>query len=107
MPAAYRGLTTGERRSLLHGISFTGEEGFQSPEEYEAAWWRYRETLIFELGAFRRPDAFWWIEVGYVPDCPAHGYESERAALIRLGLMLSPQEAAEARCTRAQTDGLD
>lgn len=90
--AGRRGLTKGQRLLLVAGVTL-GEEGFTSPGEYEAAWWRYRDELLFALGSWRRPEAYWWVErCTPPPDCPAGGNESEHDALIRLGLPLSDEE---------------
>jgi hypothetical protein len=67
-----------------------GEASFSSPEEYEQAWQRHKDSLLAECAPWRRPDAY-WAEVGYQPRC---GSETEESVLLRLGLPLTPTERA-------------
>jgi hypothetical protein len=90
MVSAPQGMTLGQQWELLFSWVPSGEKGFETKAEYEAVWRRLREKLIFSLGAWRRPDAFWWVEVGSMPTAA----EDEREQIIRLG-ELSPHERAE------------
>jgi len=88
---ALRGLSRGQRFELVYGVGpLTGEVSFASPEEYEQAWLRHRDSLLAECGPFHRPDAY-WNEVGYQPCCSS---ESEESVLLRLRLPLTPEEKA-------------
>lgn len=67
-----------------------------TPEQYAAGWRRYSDVLIAEAAAerpFHRPDAFWSFDKGIVLNCPANP-ETEKEALIRLGLPLTDEEKA-------------
>ena len=91
-PTSPSGLTSGQYWELTVGMLPAGERGFKDQSDRARAWWATRERLLAESRPFHRPIAFWELEQGYVPDCEKNGYESERAALIRLGLELTPQE---------------
>lgn len=86
-----RGLTFGQKFDLLYGIGCC-EPGFRDRGQYEEAWRRHREDLLAECAPFCRPDAYWEVDVGYQPACQANGYESEKSALLRLGLPLTATE---------------
>lgn len=91
--AGLRGLADNQRLLLITGMEFAGPPAFDSAEEYRDAWRQFRDQLVFAAGLFRRPDAFWWVELEMPPpDCPAGGNESQRDALIRLSAPLSVEE---------------
>lgn len=89
--ARRNGLSSGQKMELLTGLAPTGE-GFPDHAAYRAAWWLHRAALLAEAAPFTRPEAFWILEYDYIPNCRANGYESERVALSRLKLPLTPQE---------------
>jgi hypothetical protein len=96
-PGGYAGsgsLTNSQRLELMFDcFSFSvAEGGFSNPADYAAAWRRHRDRLIAECLPFRRPSAYWELEIGFVPDCQANGNESEESALLRLGLPLTVAE---------------
>ena len=86
------GLNNDQRCVLETGLSL-GEQGFSSRAEMEKSWWAHRATLMAESRPLSRPYSFWEFEVGsYHPGCKKNGYEKEIDAVIRLGLLLTPQE---------------
>jgi len=71
-----------------------------TPERFRAIYWQHKDALMrFSSVPFFRPAAYWFVEVGGAlavgPDCPVNGNESQRSALVRLGLALSDQEIAQ------------
>ncbi len=105
-------LSLNQRSILLYGFDFNGERAFADSNEYKGAWRRHRNGLVFELGVFKRPEAYWLLECDRMPpDCAASGYVSERDALIRWGLPLSRAERAQLTdaerelYARTKTDG--
>jgi hypothetical protein len=88
--AVSRGLTVDERLSLVSGVC----NAFDNVEDYEAAWFAHKDELMAACRPFHRPEAFWWIEAKFLPNCAANGYESQRGALLRLGLPLTHAERA-------------
>jgi len=88
-------LTTMQIQILLHGFEIGEGAAFATPAEYQGAWLAHRDGLLATVGAFCRPEAFWWVEVGIVPPgCKASPYDSEEAALLGLKLALTAQEQA-------------
>jgi hypothetical protein len=89
-------LTLPQKLELMFDFFSPGpaQGGFASHAEYLQAWRSYRDRLLAECRPFSRPSAYWEIEVGFCPNCPAHGNESEQSALIRLGLPLTAVENA-------------
>lgn len=82
---------------LVYGL---GIDGFTIPRGvYEKSYWAYKDILMGRCRPFQRPSAFWCCEVGgglgVGPDCVANGNESERSALVRLGLPLTQIELAK------------
>jgi hypothetical protein len=61
----------------------------------EKAYWANRDVLMGECLPFQRPMSYWEFEIKIsYPNCKINNYESERAALLRLQLPLTPQEQA-------------
>ena len=92
------GLSPGARSMLMSGFVMAADEDFPTPEAFDAAWRLHRAARMAECGPFERPHAY-WIEIsrqaetlGYFPGVAASGYESQRSALIRLGLPLTTIE---------------
>ena len=93
------GLSSKQRSILTTGFDQLGSgPGFESWEEYAAAWWEHRVELLASNYAFCRPEAYWLVEIGIepMPGSPASKYASERDALFDLGLPISPEERAAA-----------
>src|SRR5260221_12894043 len=83
----------GERWQLLYNFVPHGQREFKSAADLEAAWRRHGAALTATLPPFQRPDFFWWHEAKQAPpDTLAGGRETSRAALLRLGLPLTPRE---------------
>ena len=47
------GLTCRQTTSLVIGIELGADADFASVAEYEAAWWNYREDLLYSLRPFK------------------------------------------------------
>jgi hypothetical protein len=93
--AGGRELSADQLSSLRYDLGLGTRFAFASPAERRAAWFRHRERLLSQCRPFERPEAFWDYEAdGFLPECPASGYESPRSAHIRLGLPLTAEEKA-------------
>jgi hypothetical protein len=83
---------------LLWNVGFCRDPPI-SPEGYRRAYLASKDRLMRLCRPFTRPAAYWSVEVGGAlsvgPDCPANGNESERSALIRLGLPLTNIELGQ------------
>jgi len=62
-------------------------EAFQTPEQREKAWFRYREELMREVNPGCRPSAFW--EMEHYEKLPG---ERDYQALHRLGLLTTEEK---------------
>lgn len=99
-----RGLTPNQEFELLFGLGLGGERAFDTLQAYEQAWWLHRAglmALIARVAPFQRPSGFWEIEVKYFPNCAKNGYETDKKALLRLGLPLTDQEEAILKAEKA------
>jgi hypothetical protein len=87
-PDRARDLTPGQHEALTGGFALGNGIGFDSRTAMEAAYWAHREELLKESRLFSRPYAYWSFEADYIPQAN----ETEKAALLRLGLPLTAQE---------------
>jgi hypothetical protein len=88
-PKSLGPLTAEQQMELTAGVV---PWAFRSAVELKEAWDANRESLLARMPPFLRPFAYWELEVGYFPDCLVNGHESDRAALLRLGLPLTRAE---------------
>lgn len=93
------GLTSAQWMSLVQGAEFKGERPFDDEEHMRRVYFRHRAWLLRECRPFERPEAFWNFEGppelgGVPPDCPRNGRMSQREALLKFGMELTPEERA-------------
>ena len=90
-PVSRGGLTADQRFYLITGMCLS--DGFDNPTEYESAWFAHRAELLGQCKPFERPEAY-WIFAQFIPECRKNNYETQRNALLRLGLPLTEYELA-------------
>jgi hypothetical protein len=102
-------LSSAEHASLMTNTEYSGEEAFNSPDGYAAAWWQHRDELLAQCRPFTRPCAFWDTELQLpLPGCPSSAYRTEREAILSLARAGKLELTAEEKSlsTKETRDGI-